>query len=138
MKPILCIIAPLALLLVASCASHPKGDLAASRVPAQATQDPPTYGCITVTWELRYYVIGAKDRKADLRLLVVPDAAYRAQVDGFLMEVVEPKHYAGKVFMAHFDGAGGADPFAFYHLGKRYTEDVPEKAIGTIWPTVCR
>ncbi len=93
---------------------------------------------ITVAWELRYYVIGARSPHAGLVLLSAPDEVRKTQVDGFLMEIVEPPQYAGQILMAHFDAAGVADPFVFYKLGRRYTEQVPEQAIGRMFPPLCR
>ena len=126
---------------MASCASE-RSDAKHSAESRHDRRGNDPYGvpAITVVWKLRYYVVGLRSPTdtASLIMLEAADAENRTRIDGFLMEIVSPPEYAGKVLMAHFDGAGVVDPFTFYTLGKHYTEQVPITAIGRIAPTLCR
>jgi hypothetical protein len=141
-RPVLFV--PVILVAVASCA-HRTGSNAPQHPPQlseTATKDARSFYShnVTVTWELRYYVVGDLPllRADSLRFLKGPGPADTGRVAGFVMEVIEPPEYSGKVLTAHFDGAGFTDGFQFYTMGKRYTEEVPRSAIGQFHFGICR
>jgi hypothetical protein len=141
-RAILC--AAAMLVTLASCAH--RLDTSASQHVLQPSQDKTMDSReffdqnMTVTWELRYYVVGdfPLQRSDSLLFLKGPDAEHTGGVVGFVMEIVEPAEYAGRVLAAHFDTALLTDGFQFYTMGRRYTEEVPRSAIGQLRFGICR
>jgi hypothetical protein len=65
------------------------------------------------------------------RLLSHPDTNLVYDVPGFVLQVIAPKNYVGKILTAHFDGPlASGDPFKAFAPGKRYRLNVPQDAPG--------
>jgi hypothetical protein len=92
---------------------------------------------VTVVCELDYYVTGGRSRGDSCRLIKKPEdpQSFREQasVSGFVLAIVEPAEYAGKVLTMHHDGLIPAgDPYKLFEVGKRYRlDDVPLLWIGS-------
>ncbi len=118
------------------------------RFPFSAYDSP----AASVVCELRYYLIGhvTSIRRTNhlevvrsnvtnltcsigepLRLIQTADTNLLWDVGGFILQIVEPKDFAGQVLTVHFDGVlASGDPFKAFVPGKRYRMDVSQKDIG--------
>jgi hypothetical protein len=140
-----------AVILFGGCTSQ----RAASTIPperrtvALSNYDSPT---VTVVCELRYYLVGhvtsisptnrlqivcndgtnlACSISEPLALLQRADTNVLWEIGGFVLQIVEPREYAGQVLTAHFDGPlASGDPFKAFAFGRRYKMDVSQKFIG--------
>jgi hypothetical protein len=134
-----------ALLLAAFCGCFDSGTGRNDSGPApeagrQAAVDPPPDAAgpatadedavVTVIAETKYYVVGIPGEE-NLELLQSADPKRAWDVTGFVLEVVRPPEYAGKIITMHHDGfLASGDPFRLWEASKRYEFRISKSSIG--------
>jgi hypothetical protein len=59
-------------------------------------------------------------------------------IGGFVLQIIEPKEYAGQVLTVHSDGPlASGNPFKAFAPARRYQMDVSQKSIGDLNFRIC-
>jgi hypothetical protein len=97
---------------------------------------------VTVVAEPKFYVSGAfahdAGRGDELELFRKPDRDWMLEVDGFILEVVRPPEYAGRIIGMHHDGPlASGNPYKLWEVGRRYEFKIHKDFIGKLSFRIC-
>ena len=92
---------------------------------------------VTVVAEPKFYVSGALGHDLgygdELVLFRKPDRDAMLEVDGFILEVVRPPEYAGRIIGMHHDGfVASGNPYTLWEVGRRYEFKIHKELIGKL------
>jgi hypothetical protein len=84
---------------------------------------------IDIVCEPLHYVAAYYSGKP--RIVVDPDEDEVMDIDGFIMRILKPDNYAGKIFTIHHDGfLASGDPREVFAMGKKYAFTILRSWIG--------